>query len=168
MASSFYAFSEPTALNSVAEFHDMFELPVLESPSIPDERRCALRVSLLQEELEELKEAIQQNDLVGVADALCDLQYVLSGAVLEFGLANKFKSLFDEVQRSNMSKSCATLEIAKATQKYYLEEKNTPSFIEARDGKYLVYRLSDKKVLKSVAYSEANLQGVLIEGTESI
>ena len=81
-------------------------MPVLEHPAVPDEKRCQLRVNLLQEELDELKEAIQQNDITGIADALSDLQYVLSGAILEFGLATKFKALFEEVQRSNMSKAC--------------------------------------------------------------
>ena len=54
-----------------------------------------LRVNLLREELKELEAAIADNDLVEVADALADLQYVLSGAVLEFGLGAKFRTLFD-------------------------------------------------------------------------
>ncbi|MBP6411337.1 MAG: nucleoside triphosphate pyrophosphohydrolase family protein, partial [Pseudarcicella sp.] len=91
------------ALNQVAEFHKTFKAPILNSPTIPNQQRCELRVSLLAEELKELQEAIAQNDLVEIADALCDLQYVLSGAVLEFGLGDKFVELFNEVQRSNMS-----------------------------------------------------------------
>ena len=79
-------YKEPNGLNDVAKFHDTFSLPIEEKPIIPDSKRCELRVSLLQEELNELKEAIEDNDLVEVADALCDLQYVLSGAILEFGL----------------------------------------------------------------------------------
>ena len=73
----------------------------------------------LLEELKELKEAIEENDLVEVIDALCDIQYVLSGAILEFGFAEKFKEMFDEVQRSNMSKVCKTEEEAVQTQKHY-------------------------------------------------
>ena len=76
----------PDSLNQVAEFHRTFHAPVLETPRIPSEARCNLRVSLLTEELDELREAIIDGDIVAVADALCDLQYVLSGAVLEFGL----------------------------------------------------------------------------------
>ncbi len=90
-------FKEPNGLNDVKKFHELFDLPVLETPQIPDEKRCSLRVSLLQEELDELKEAIENQDIIGIADALSDLQYVLSGAVLEFGLGGKFKKLFDEV-----------------------------------------------------------------------
>ena len=79
-------FREPACLSSVAAFHRLFKAPVLNAPVIPDAKRCALRVNLLQEELNELKEAIDQNDLVEVADALADIQYVLAGAVHEFGL----------------------------------------------------------------------------------
>ena len=99
MAKKLTLFDEPSALTDVAAFHDVFGMPVLPTPAIPDEKRCNLRVALLQEELDELKTAILENDIVGVADALSDLQYVLSGAVLEFGLASRFKALFDEVQR---------------------------------------------------------------------
>ena len=96
------------SLNQVAQFHQTFGAPILAQPTIPAADRCNLRVSLLAEELDELKEAIAANDLIEVADALCDLQYVLSGAVLEFGLGEKFVELFNEVQRSNMSKACAS------------------------------------------------------------
>ena len=161
MAKKYHIFDEPHALTSVAAFHDVFNMPVLPHPHIPEAKRCQLRVDLLQEELDELKEAIATNDLVGIADALSDLQYVLSGAVLEFGMASMFKQLFDEVQRSNMSKTCRNLDVAKATQDYYLESKNTESFIEEREGEYLVYRKSDHKVLKSVEYSEADLASIV-------
>ena len=107
------------SLNQVAEFHQTFGAPILPNPSIPSTERCALRVSLLQEELDELKEAIAAHDLVEIADALCDLQYVLSGAVLEFGLGDRFVDLFNEVQRSNMSKACQSLEEAEYTVKFY-------------------------------------------------
>ncbi|MFT6336368.1 MAG: putative HAD superfamily Cof-like phosphohydrolase [Saprospiraceae bacterium] len=154
-------YNEPNGLNDVAKFHETFSLPVLDTPIIPDEKRCELRVSLLQEELNELKEAIATNDLVEVADALCDIQYVLSGAILEFGMADKFKILFDEVQRSNMSKTCKTMAEAETTQRHYLETKGTESFIEPKDGEFLVYRTSDKKVLKSVEYSPADIKGLI-------
>ena len=86
-------------LKAVSEFHETFGAPILETPQIPSSDRCELRVSLLQEELNELKQAIEDNNLVEIADALADLQYVLSGAVLEFGLKDKFNTLFNEVQR---------------------------------------------------------------------
>lgn len=154
---------EPKALNSVAEFHKTFKHPILPSPQIPSEDRCKLRVSLISEELKELEEAIQNKDLVEVADALCDIQYVLSGAILEFGLGNNFKELFDEVQRSNMSKTCKTLAEAEATQKFYMEKDGTESYIEESDGHFLVYRKGDNKTLKSVNYSPADLKSRLTD-----
>ncbi len=154
-------YKEPNALSDVAKFHNTFGLPVVAEPEIPAKERCQLRINLLQEELNELKQAIEDNDLVEVADALCDLQYVLSGAILEFGLATKFKSLFDEVQRSNMSKTCKTKEEAELTAQHYHQKDGTESQIVPKDGEYLVYRSGDGKVLKSINYSPANLADML-------
>ena len=75
---------EAQALTMVSDFHRLFDAPILDIPQIPDLKRATLRVSLLQEELDEFKDAITDNNLVEVADALGDLQYVLSGAILEF------------------------------------------------------------------------------------
>ena len=149
------------SLRQVAEFHKTFHHPVLPEPTIPSEDRCQLRVNLIAEELDELRHAIQHKDLVEIADALCDIQYVLSGAVLEFGLGNKFKALFDEVQRSNMSKSCSSLEEANATQQYYLDRDGTDSYVRREGDVWLVYRTSDNKTLKSINYSPADLESIL-------
>ncbi|MGF7217810.1 putative HAD superfamily Cof-like phosphohydrolase [Spirosoma lacussanchae] len=151
---------QPDSLNQVAEFHRTFHAPVLETPQIPSPARCQLRVSLLAEELDELREAIDANDIVAVADALCDLQYVLSGAVLEFGLGHSFKALFDEVQRSNMSKACLTVEEAEATVAQYTAKGVACHYVES-DGKFLVYRDADHKTLKSVNYSPADLLSIV-------
>ncbi|WP_370086262.1 hypothetical protein [Ekhidna sp.] len=148
-------------LNQVAEFHKTFRHPILETPQIPSEDRCKLRVSLIAEELKELQEAIDDKDLVEVADALCDIQYVLSGAILEFGLGDKFRELFEEVQRSNMSKACETEQEAQQTVDHYKNEKDTDAYYEERDGKWLVYRVGDNKTLKSINYSPANLKNIL-------
>ncbi|MFK7900839.1 MAG: hypothetical protein AB8B61_08785 [Cyclobacteriaceae bacterium] len=151
---------EAKALNSVSQFHQTFGHPIEKSPIIPSEARCNLRVALLAEELDELKEAIQQKDLVEIADALCDLQYVLSGAILEFGMGEKFSSLFAEVQRSNMSKACNTLEEVAQTKEHYLK-RGDDSYHQEKDGKYLVFRKSDDKTLKSISYSPAELKPLL-------
>lgn len=152
---------EPKSLNQVAEFHTTFKHPILSSPTIPAKNRADLRVSLLAEELKELQEAIENNDLVEVADALCDLQYVLAGAIHEFGLGAKFKTLFDEVHRSNMSKACKTLEEAELTVKHYLEKDQTEADFKEVDGLYLVFRKSDQKTLKSIYYSPADLKSLI-------
>jgi predicted HAD superfamily Cof-like phosphohydrolase len=152
---------EPQALNQVAEFHRTFKHPIQEKPIIPARERANLRVSLLAEELKELQQAIEDNDLVEVADALCDLQYVLAGAILEFGLADRFKSLFDEVHRSNMSKACKTIDEAEQTIAHYLAKDNTEAHYKEMDGLFLVYRTADNKTLKSIAYSPAAINEVM-------
>jgi predicted HAD superfamily Cof-like phosphohydrolase len=152
---------QPDSLNLVAEFHRTFKHPVLSLPAIPAEERCRLRVALLSEELKELEVAILEKDIVGVADALCDIQYVLSGAILEFGLGEKFKALFEEVQRSNMSKACNTEDEAQKTVEHYRIKDGTECYYEQEGGKWLVYRKSDNKTIKSVGYSPANLERIL-------
>lgn len=148
-------------LNQVAAFHNTFGHPILNEPTIPSPERCGLRISLIAEELKELEEAIAAKDLVEVADALCDIQYVLSGAVLEFGLGEKFAELFNEVQRSNMSKACETEEEAQATVEHYLKNKDTESYYVQKGDKYMVYRKGDDKTLKSVNYSPADLKTIV-------
>lgn len=154
------SFTEPAALTAVEEFHRTFRLPVLNHPSIPAPDRCTLRLNLLQEELDELRSAIAAGDLIEVADALADLQYVLSGAVHEFGLGARFASLFDEVHRSNMSKTCATETEAQATLAHY-RTLGQEGRVEPSGDTYLVYRSSDNKVLKNINYSPADVAGQL-------
>lgn len=148
------------ALSQVADFHRTFHHPILEKPQIPPQNRTELRVSLIAEELSELEEAIEAQDIVEVADALCDIQYVLAGAILEFGLGGKFVELFNEVQRSNMSKACITEEEAKATVAHY-EAKGFPCHYEQDGDKFLVFRTADRKTLKSVNYSPADLKSII-------
>ncbi len=145
----------------VADFHETFKHPIQPQPVIPSEDRCKLRVALIAEELKELEEAIRDRDIVEVADALCDIQYVLSGAILEFGLAEKFKDLFEEVQRSNMSKACSSEEEAERTVQYYRQKDGTECFYRREGDKWLVYRKSDNKTIKSVGYSPADLKKIL-------
>lgn len=148
------------SLNQVAEFHKTFNAPILNSPQIPPRERCELRIALLQEELDELKEAIADQNIVEIADALCDLQYVLSGAVLEFGLGEKFVELFNEVQRSNMSKSCSNEKEAEETIAFY-SEKGEEAFSQISGEMINIHRKSDHKVLKNKYYSPADLKSIL-------
>lgn len=93
-----------TTLEQVKEFHETYGLPVKSAPDISDAKTNALRINLLAEELDELQEALDAGDIVEVLDALTDLQYVLDGAYLSFGLHDVKDTAFAEVQRSNMSK----------------------------------------------------------------
>jgi len=152
---------QPESLELVAEFHRTFKHPILEKPAIPAENRCKLRVALIAEELKELEVAILEKDIVAVADALCDIQYVLSGAILEFGLGDKFKALFEEVQRSNMSKACTSEDEAKATVEHYRKKDGTECYYQKEGDLWLIYRTSDNKTLKSINYSPADLERIL-------
>jgi len=86
----------------VAEFHQAFDIVIGSSPSIPDEATCALRVNLMQEEFDELREALAQRDVEAVAKERADLLYVVYGTAVSCGI--DMAPVFREVHRSNMSK----------------------------------------------------------------
>ena len=93
-----------TTLDMVEEFHETYGLPVESAQTLGDAKTQALRVNLLEEEVQELKEALEQGDVQETLDALIDIQYVLDGAFLSFGMQHVKQAAFDEVHRSNMSK----------------------------------------------------------------
>jgi predicted HAD superfamily Cof-like phosphohydrolase len=87
----------------VKAWHEQFRVPVQATPSLPADR-VGMRLDILEEEVRELREAVEAGDLVEVLDALCDIQYVLDGNFLEFGLHTHKENAFAEVHASNMSK----------------------------------------------------------------
>ena len=91
-----------TNFNKVGVFMKTFGQEIKNKPSFSTEKINQLRISLIQEEVDELKEAMANNDLLEVADALTDLLYVTYGAGHAFGI--NLDKCFDEVQNSNMSK----------------------------------------------------------------
>ena len=92
-------------INAVKEFHTAFEIGHSEVPKADlGENKNILRFNLMKEENEEYLEAVQNNDLVEIADALGDMMYILCGTIIEHGLQHKIEAVFDEIQRSNMSK----------------------------------------------------------------
>ena len=92
-------------LDQLVEFHRVFGAHVEDAPTVdlPNEV-IGLHVSLIQEELNEYRQAAEAHDLVAVADALSDLLYVVLGTYVAHGLQEVVEALFDEVHRSNMSK----------------------------------------------------------------
>jgi len=88
--------------NKVKTFMETFGQEVKTKPSFSSEKVNTLRYELIKEELEELKEALDNKDLLEVADALTDILYVTYGAGHAFGI--DLNKCFDEVQQSNMSK----------------------------------------------------------------
>ena len=92
-------------INAVRQFHTAFGLGMKEEPTADlGLAKNTLRFNLMKEENEEYLEAANNNDLVEVADALGDMLYILCGTILKHGMQDKIEEVFDEIQRSNMSK----------------------------------------------------------------
>ena len=92
-------------INAVEEFHNAFGIESANSPTLDvSEQKIILRYNLMKEENEEYLEAAQNNDPVEVADALGDMLYILCGTILSHGMQHKISEVFEEIQRSNMSK----------------------------------------------------------------
>ncbi len=120
---------------AVHEFHKAFGLGIKETPTAElGEAKNLLRYKLMREENEEYLEAANNNDLVEVADALGDMLYILCGTIIEHGMQDKIEEVFNEIQRSNMSKLGA-------------------------DGRP-IYR-EDGKVLKGPNYFKPDIQAIL-------
>lgn len=130
-----------STLERVKVFHATYGLPVKDAPDLSDQRTNDLRINLLQEELDELKEALAAGNEKEVLDALTDLQYVLDGAYLSLGYHLLKEPAFAEVQRSNMSKLGV-------------------------DGKPVI-RPEDGKILKGPNYSPPDLAAVIAKWRES-
>ena len=122
-------------INHVAKFHDVFQIGNELSPiSKVGESTYTLRYNLMQEENDEYLEACENNDLVEIADALGDQLYILCGTILKHGLQHKIEEVFDEIQKSNMSK---------------LDADGNPIFRE------------DGKILKGENYFKPNIKIIL-------
>ena len=92
-------------IDSVKKFHEVYKLSYKDSPSVDlHHDKLQLRHSLMSEENDEYLEAAKNNDLIEVADALGDMLYILCGTIIEHGMQNKIEEVFDEIQKSNMSK----------------------------------------------------------------
>ena len=92
-------------LNAVKQFHTAYKLGYSEklNPDLGDQK-ILLRYNLMKEENEEYLEAAKNKDIVEIADALGDMLYILCGTIIEHGLQDKIEAVFDEIQKSNMSK----------------------------------------------------------------
>lgn len=121
-------------------------------------------INFIQEELDELKQAVEDNNIVEIFDALLDITYVgLGNGALVFGLKDKMLEGYNEVQASNMSKICKTQEEAEETIKLRSLQQREPCHLEKTDGGYVVYRSSDMKVMKSINYFRPDLSQFFTE-----
>jgi predicted HAD superfamily Cof-like phosphohydrolase len=123
------------AISHVENFHNAFKLPVRKEHTgqLP-EQEFHLRFNLMKEENEEYLEAAKNGDIVEIADALGDMLYILCGTINAHGLQHKIAQVFEEIQRSNMSK---------------LDENGQP-----------IYR-EDGKVMKSANYFKPDIRSIL-------
>lgn len=124
-------------IENVRKFHDAFGIGNEDQPTADvGQDTIDLRYKLMHEENEEYLEAANNGDLVEIADACGDMLYILCGTLLKHGLQDKIEEVFQEIQRSNMSK---------------LDENGAP-----------IYR-EDGKVLKSSLYFKPNISAILEE-----
>ena len=122
-------------IGAVEEFHKAFKIDNNYTPTTElSDSDILLRYKLMREENEEYLEAAQNGDMVEVADALGDMLYILCGTILSHGMQYKIEEVFEEIQRSNMSK---------------LDKDGKP-----------IYR-EDGKVLKSDQYFKPNIKKIL-------
>jgi len=147
-------------VSEVEEFNTTFGKPNNYEPTIPEKKEWQFVYDFIQEELEEYREACQRGDIVEVLDALCDIAYVsLGNGTMLHGLKSKIWPAYQEVQASNMSKACATEEEAiQSVSKRSEEQGEACHFEKVEEGRYIVYRTRDRKVMKSINYFRPDLR----------
>ena len=145
-------------VDEVEKFNATFGKPNNYEPTIPEKKEWEFVYNFILEELEEYRQACENGDIVEVLDALCDITYVsLGNGVMLHGLKDKIWPAYLEVQDSNMSKSCSNEAEARATVALRSEEQNEPCHYEEVDGRYIVYRTRDRKIMKSINYFRPDL-----------
>ena len=146
-------------VNEVEDFNDTMGKPNNYEPTIPEKKEWMFVYEFIKEELEEYKEACEKGDIVEVLDALCDITYVsLGNGTLVHGLKGQIWKAYQEVQASNMSKSCETEQEAIDTVTVRSNEQKEECHYETVGDKYVVYRSRDRKVMKSINYFKPNLE----------
>ena len=151
----------------VKEFNRAFGLDVPQkyrTAFLEDDALVKLRYSLIHEEVQELKQALKEKDIVEVADALADILYVVYGAGVAFGI--DMDRAFDLVHKSNMSKLCDSLDEAQETVEWYKKKfqdnllpYDSPAFrYDQNTDKYVVYNQSTGKIHKNKYYQPVDLE----------
>ena len=149
-------------VSEVETFNATMGKPNTYTPNIPERKEWEFVYNFILEELEEYKHACETGDIVEVLDALCDITYVsLGNGAMLHGLKDKFMDAYAEVQASNMSKACKTEQEAKQTAESEAKRIGEETYYEQVGEYWVVYRKSDKKVLKSINYFRPNLKKFL-------
>jgi len=146
-------------VDEVETFNATFGKPNNYEPTIPSKVEWQFVYDFILEELEEYREACENGNIVEVLDALCDITYVsLGNGVMLHSLKDKIWGAYQEVQASNMSKACSSEEEAILTVSKRSEEQGEACHYEKiAEGRYIVYRTRDRKVMKSINYFRPDL-----------
>ena len=163
-----------TNFEKVKEFSRSFEVPHFDTPQTniftQNPELVKSRLDLIKEKVDELAEAIREHDMVKVVDALSNILYVVYSVGDLFGF--DLDSAYDIVHKSNMSKLCQNEQEAQETVAWYQLEfqegqkpYDSPYYYQGESGKWIIKNRSTGKVLKSINYTPAQLQG--IAGMES-
>lgn len=156
-------FTTEPPLDSVRAFHETFGMPVASSfdPLLFENHKLIkLRIDLIEEELQELKDAIDQKDRKEVIDALADILYVTYGAGVSLGI--DLTEAFRLVHVSNMSKADLTEEDAKKSVQAYQDDPRYDSPAYKKVGsRYVIFNKSTGKTLKSLRYGPVDLSPLL-------
>ena len=146
-------------VDEVEEFNSTFNKPNNYEPTKPKEKKeWQFVYDFVLEELEEYRQACENGDIVEILDALCDITYVsLGNGVMLHGLKDKIWPAYQEVQASNLSKSCSNEKEAMETVSVRSKEQNEPCHYEKVEERFVVYRTRDRKVMKSINYFKPDL-----------
>ena len=151
-------------VNEVEIFNATFGKPNNYAPTIPEKKETDFVYDFCIEEITEYQEACQNGDIVEILDAICDIAYVtLGNATMLHGLKDKIWPAYQEVQASNMSKSCKTEEEAAQTVTQRAKEQGEECHSEKVGDYYVVYRTRDRKVMKSINYFRPDLKQFFTE-----
>jgi predicted HAD superfamily Cof-like phosphohydrolase len=181
-------------LNQVEEFHKAFGHPVQDTPSVPANRVALRLNLILEElyELAEASGAVGtfnqlmadklgvnysilvengvdlinrgESNIVECADAIGDIFYVVAGAAHEYGLGKVMPAVSADIHASNMSKLCTTLGQVDRTIEKYTSEGIATYAKPVGESLFAIYRAEDNKILKSIDYTPANLEVIVLGG----
>ena len=166
-----------TNFQKIREFHQAFGLADHDEhqpEALNNEKLVELRLNLIAEEFQELKDAIRDRNFAEVRDAIGDILYVVYGAAASFGI--NADSDYAEIHESNMSKLCETEDLAQRTvedykRKYEAKQSpyDSPAYRLSDNGKYyVVYNQSSGKILKSINYRPVDFTSESPSQTSSV
>jgi predicted HAD superfamily Cof-like phosphohydrolase len=153
-----------TGIQKIKLWREIFDLPNRKTPQVTTEKEAVLAYNLIKEELLELNTAIYPDsdpesdwffykpNLAEIADAIGDLYFVVTQAAMIHGLDPEM--LIDRVYKSNMSKLCHTEQEAVDSVKAYTEKEISTYYTQLPDGKFIIKRTVDNKVLKGINFFE--------------